>query len=153
MFFDFKGSFLSLIFEFGIFRSKANMIFGQFQAIWLLGPSKSGRSLWVKKWITFFTTCHTWWGTWGWPSHCPWGWLGWFFCMIFTNYTQFNNFPSLFQIINQFTVPSTYAHVWDWSASLSVDCLIWWWGLKKCISNLDLILTRSTYLLWHFPSQ
>ena len=32
------------------------MIFEQFQAILLLGPSKSGRSLWVKKWITFFTT-------------------------------------------------------------------------------------------------
>ena len=31
------------------------MIFGQFWAILLLGPSKSGRSLWVKKWITFFT--------------------------------------------------------------------------------------------------
>ena len=25
-------------------------------AILLLGPSKSGRSLWVKKWISFFTT-------------------------------------------------------------------------------------------------
>ena len=56
VFFEFKGSFLSFIFEFGIFRSKAKMIFGQFQAILLLGPSKSGHSLWVKKWITFFTT-------------------------------------------------------------------------------------------------
>ena len=36
--------------------SKAKLIFGQFQAILLLGPSKSGRSLWVKKWISFFTT-------------------------------------------------------------------------------------------------
>ena len=50
-----RGNFLSFDFEFGIFRSKAKMIFGQFRAILLLGPSKSGRSLWVKKWITFFT--------------------------------------------------------------------------------------------------
>ena len=56
VFFDFKGSFLSFIFEFGIFRSKAKMIFGQFWTILLLAPSKSGHSLWVKKWITFFTT-------------------------------------------------------------------------------------------------
>merc|ERR1712030_56098 len=54
-FFDFKGSFLSFVFEFGIFWSKAKMIFGQFGAILLLGPSKFGHSLWVKKWITFFT--------------------------------------------------------------------------------------------------
>ena len=53
---DFKGSFLSFVFEFGIFRSKAKLIFGQFRAILLLGPSKSGHSLWVNKWITFFTT-------------------------------------------------------------------------------------------------
>ena len=33
----------------------SKLIFGQFWAILLLGPSKSGRSLWVKKWITFFT--------------------------------------------------------------------------------------------------
>ena len=56
VFFDFKGSFLSFVFEFGIFWSKAKLIFGQFRAILLLGPSKSGRSLWVKKWISFFTT-------------------------------------------------------------------------------------------------
>ena len=56
MFFDFKGSFLSFVFEFGIFWSKAKLIFGQFRAILLLGPSKSGRSLWVKKWISFFST-------------------------------------------------------------------------------------------------
>ena len=56
VFFVFKGSFLSFVFEYGIFQSKAKMIFGQFQAILLLGPSKSERSLWVKKWITFFTT-------------------------------------------------------------------------------------------------
>ena len=55
VFFEFKGSFLSFVFEFGIFRSKAKLIFGQFRAILLLGPSKSGRSLLVKKWITFFT--------------------------------------------------------------------------------------------------
>ena len=42
--------------EFGIFRSKAKLKFGQFRAILLLGPSKSGRSLWVKKWISFFST-------------------------------------------------------------------------------------------------
>merc|ERR1712112_387115 len=53
--FDFKGSFLSFVFLFGIFQSKAKIIFGQFRPILLLGPSKSGRSLWVKKWITFFT--------------------------------------------------------------------------------------------------
>ncbi len=47
---------MSFVFEFGIFWSKTKMIFGQFWAIFLLGPSKSGRSLWVKKWITFFST-------------------------------------------------------------------------------------------------
>merc|ERR1712082_107675 len=52
VFFYFKGSFLTFVFEFGIFWSKAKLIFGQFQAILLLGPSKSGRSLWVKKWIS-----------------------------------------------------------------------------------------------------
>ena len=51
-FFYFKGSFFSFVFEFGIFWSKAKLIFGQFRAILLLGPSKSGRSLWVKKWIS-----------------------------------------------------------------------------------------------------
>ncbi len=56
VFFDFKGSFLNFVFEFGIFWSKAKLIFGQFRAILLLGPSKSGRSLWVKKWISFFST-------------------------------------------------------------------------------------------------
>ena len=56
VFFDFKGSFLTFVFEFGIFWSKAKLIFGQFRAILLLGPSKSGHSLWVKKWITFFST-------------------------------------------------------------------------------------------------
>ena len=56
VFFEFKGSFLSFVFEFGIFRSKAKLKFGQFRAILLLGPSKSGRSLWVKKWISFFST-------------------------------------------------------------------------------------------------
>ena len=55
VFFDFQGYFLSFVFEFGIFQSKAKMIFGQFWAILLLSPSKSGHSLWVKKWITFFT--------------------------------------------------------------------------------------------------
>ena len=54
--FDFKGSFLTFVFEFGIFWSKAKLIFGQFRAILLLGPSKSGHSLWVKKWISFFST-------------------------------------------------------------------------------------------------
>ena len=52
VFFDFKGSFLTFVFEFGIFWSKAKLIFGQFRAILLQGPSKSGRSLWVKKWIS-----------------------------------------------------------------------------------------------------
>ena len=55
VFFDFKGSFLSFVFEFGIFWLKAKLKFGQFRAILLLGPSKSGRSLWVKKWISFFS--------------------------------------------------------------------------------------------------
>ena len=31
------------------------MIFGQFWAILLLGPSKSERSMWVKNWISFFS--------------------------------------------------------------------------------------------------
>ena len=52
VFFYFKGSFFSFIFDFEIFWSKAKLIFGQFRAILLLGPSKSGHSLWVKKWIT-----------------------------------------------------------------------------------------------------
>ena len=47
---------MSFVFEFGIFWSKAKLKFGQFRAILLLGPSKSGRSLWVKKWISFFST-------------------------------------------------------------------------------------------------
>ena len=52
VFFDFKGSFLSFV-----FWSKAKMIFGQFRAVLLLGPSKSGCSLWVKKWISFLDWC------------------------------------------------------------------------------------------------
>merc|ERR1712030_240221 len=38
VFFDFKGSFLTFIFDFLIFWSKAKLIFGQFWAILLLGP-------------------------------------------------------------------------------------------------------------------
>ena len=33
------------------------MIFGQFREILLLGISKYGRSLWVKKWISFLDWC------------------------------------------------------------------------------------------------
>ena len=47
---------MTSVFEFGFFWSRAKLIVGQFRAILLLGPSKSGRSLWVKKWISFFST-------------------------------------------------------------------------------------------------
>ncbi len=54
--FDFKGSFLSFVFKFRIFWSKAKLIFGQFQAWSVHFFFKSGRSLLVKKWISFFST-------------------------------------------------------------------------------------------------
>ena len=45
---------MSFVFEFWNFWSKAKMIFGQFRAILLMGPSKSGHSLWVKKCFFYF---------------------------------------------------------------------------------------------------